>query len=70
MADTLLIWFNPDQSFYEVGEYLDYQSIADQSSNKDRFEVIYEFYEETIGVADKILNSLNKVHANSQRLNY
>ncbi|WP_370086729.1 hypothetical protein [Ekhidna sp.] len=70
MRDTLLIWFNPDSQFYEVGHYLDFKTTSSGSRNEDRFEVIHEFSSETVGVANKILNSLNKLRTNPQMLNF
>ncbi|MEQ6168873.1 MULTISPECIES: hypothetical protein [unclassified Ekhidna] len=70
MSDTLLIWFNPDAQIYEAGPYVDYKSIATESRNQDRFEVLYEFNRETISVADKILNALNIARTNSHFLNF
>ena len=70
MRDTLLIWFNPDAQMYETGPYHDYQSVASESHNQDRFEVLYEFSKETISVADKILTALNIARTNSLVLNF
>ncbi|MEP0984974.1 hypothetical protein [Ekhidna sp.] len=70
MAETLLIWFNPDRQQYETGSYHHYRSIASISSNEDRFEIIAEFSSDTVCVAGKIQDELNKARTSSFALNF
>lgn len=70
MNDTLLIWFNPDRNSYEIGPSFDYKSSSSTSPNSDRFEVLYEFTDETKKVAQKVLSRLNLARVNSVPLNY
>jgi hypothetical protein len=55
----LLIWYNPDMDKYEKGSESEYETILSKSSNKDRFDILYEFTETSQKLIDKILNSLN-----------
>jgi hypothetical protein len=70
MNDTLLIWFNPDRNSYEIGLSFDFRSCSSTSPNADRFEVLYEFNNETKKVAQKVLSRLNLARTNSVPLNY
>lgn len=70
MNNTLLIWFNPDHDSYEIGATMDYKSSSSISENSDRFEVLYEFTDESKKIALKVLSRLNLARVNSVALNY
>lgn len=55
----LLIWYNPDTDKYEKGSENDYGVVVSASTNKDRFDILYEFTETSQKLIDKILTSLN-----------
>ena len=58
----MLIWYNPDRDFYEMGQNEEYHRLKSQSINQDRFELLYEFGDEAnMIVARKILSELNKI---------
>ena len=69
MTPTMLIWFNPDVDLYEIGKYKDYRFLSRHSTNRDRFEILFEFCEETVEVSKKVLRRLNKVKMISYTLN-
>ncbi|WP_421879644.1 hypothetical protein [Marinoscillum sp.] len=55
------IWYNPDLNAYQKGTMNEYDELVKSSSNGDRFDILYEFPEESDKLIDKILNSLNTV---------
>lgn len=55
------IWYNPDLNAYQKGTMQEYEALVQTSSNGDRFDILYEFPEESDKLIDKILNSLNTV---------
>ncbi len=55
----LLIWYNPDVDKYEKGSESEFDIVTSASSNKDRFDILYEFTETSQKLIDKILTSLN-----------
>ncbi|WP_258105013.1 hypothetical protein [Marinoscillum sp. MHG1-6] len=54
-----LIWYNPDLGIYEKGSLKQYDRALLSSTNKDRFDILYEFSEPSMKLTDKVLNSLN-----------
>lgn len=70
MANTLLIWFDPDQQQYKIGSYHVFKLTASLSLNEDRFEVLSEFSSDTASVAYKIQDELNKARSSSLTLNF
>ena len=55
------IWYNPDLNAYQKGTMNEYDKLIESSSNGDRFDILYEFPEESDKLINKILNSLNTV---------
>lgn len=55
------IWYNPDLNAYQKGTMKEYDKLIESSPNRDRFDILYEFPEESDKLIDKILNSLNTV---------
>ena len=55
------IWYNPDLNAYQKGTMKEYEALVQASSNGDRFDILYEFPEESDKLIEKILNSLNTV---------
>ncbi len=55
------IWYNPDTDVYEMGAYDTFLTKTAISENGDRYDVLYEFPENSEALMDKILNSLNLV---------
>ena len=55
------IWYNPDLNAYQKGTMNEYDKLVASSSNGDRFDILYEFPEESDKLINKILNSLNTV---------
>jgi len=56
---TQIIWYNPDKDAYEKGNQQDYDNLLTSSENSDRFDILYEFSENSQKLIDKILSSLN-----------
>ena len=61
-----IIWYNPDLDEYQKGTTQEFEETSKASENRIRFSVLYQFNENSKKLADKILNSLNLVRANSQ----
>lgn len=55
------IWYNPDADIYEKGAYDTFLDKTAISENGDRFDVLYEFPDNSDALMDKILQSLNIV---------
>ena len=64
-----MIWYNPLIDDYQLGTLKEYYKQAN-GEEKERFEVLYEFDLESMGVAEKILNNLRKVHSVTSRYVY
>ena len=57
----IIIWYNPEQEAYQKGTMLDYDRLIMKSESRDRFDILYEFNQTSIRLAEKILHSLNLV---------
>lgn len=56
-----MIWYNPDLDLYQKGTRTEFNTIVENSSNANRFSILYQFNQSSVKLADKILNSLNLV---------
>jgi hypothetical protein len=57
----IIIWYNPDQDQYQKGTMIDYDRLIMVSELRDRFDILYEFNQTSIRLAEKILSALNLV---------
>lgn len=65
-----MIWYNPDLDLYQKGTRIDFNAIVAESANADRFSILYQFNQNSVKLADKILNSLNLVRQSRMASGY
>ena len=59
----IIIWYNPDLDIYQKGTVREYDQLMIKSDNRDRFDILYEFNQNSVRLIDKILDSLNLVRS-------
>lgn len=63
MSTTIHIWYNPDTDTYQKGSFQVFSTVSINSVNRDRFQLLYQFEDIDLVLAEKILKSLNHVRS-------